>query len=242
MSGLSGQERAFEVNSAYHEGTAIRFQPALDWEALVAHEVRTIPIPTSDGETVAKYSPLIDMYGGAEVITAVPVPTDMVGQHHYFLGAAGVDRLQLDSTQAVARLEFNSQQTSVVGRMSYGEIYGSAPDHPANAGGGFVLSSAGAVGFEAEPSTFTADELLTGSKAVQQTPEGYHGRGTTFWNIMAQYRLMMDASPDEWLFVQWEPDREMFEIGCEFRYSLFRLADAGTPPVQVAWTSYGCDT
>jgi hypothetical protein len=241
MSGLSGQEQTFEVKSGYHEGPAIRFQPALDWEALTPDEVRTVPIPTADAAIVARYSPLIDMYGSAEVITSTPVPGNLAGRNHYFLGTGGVGRLQLDSAEAVTRLRFNGQQTAVVGRISYGELYGSVSDRPTDAGGGFVLSSEAALRFDAQPSTFTADDLLTGSQAVEQTPDGYHGRGTTFWNIVAQYRFTVDSAQDEWLFVQWAPDRELFEIGCEYRYSLFRLAYDDQPPVQVAWTSYGCD-
>ena len=49
------------------------------------------------------------------------------------------------------------------------------------------------------------------------------------------------SAQDHWLFVQWGPDRALFEIRCDYQHSLFRLADDDQPPVQVAWTWLGCD-
>jgi hypothetical protein len=40
------------------------------------------------------------------------------------------------------------------------------------------------------------------------------------------------------VFVQWIPDDELREAGCQYRFTLFKLAQQ---PTVVSTTDYGCD-
>jgi hypothetical protein len=237
------QVRPFEAVPAHHEHGALRFRPSeqIDWSSLASDELRGLRIPSRDSSVVARFAPRIDMFGGVEVETAIPVPPDLAARVYYFVGADGISELTLDSTKVVTRLEFDSQGTTLRERRSWGDLYGSPSGLTVLAGGGFVLHSERPISPQASPSNLTADELLTGSQTVQQTPEGgYWGRGTAFWEIETQYRLTVESVDGEWVFVQWAPDREMMEAGCRFRYELFQIGPDG-PAARIAWAAYGCD-
>ena len=237
-----GQEVPFDVEPAYLEGEAIRFLPRIvDWESLVPEAIRNIPIPTADSAAVAEYGSLIDMFGGAELKSAVPLPEALAEQRHYFVDAQGLAELRLDSAHSVTRLDFNSRQTRIVGRQSWGQAYGTPSGRAAPSGGGFVVRSESSLSFDVMPTDFTPDDLLLGGDAARQTADGYYGQGEPFWEIFGQYGFTLEGERGEWVFVQWEPDRELFEAGCQYRYSLFRMNEDGVPPTQVSWTAYGCD-
>lgn len=242
--GVAGaQAQPFEAVPAYHVHHALRFRPSqqIDWLSLSSDELRDLQIPSRDSAVVARFAPLIDMFGGVEVETPIPVPPDLAENAYYFAGAEGVRELAVDSTKVVNRLEFDSRGVTLQERRTWGDMYGSPSGLTVLAGGGFVLQSDRPISFHTRPSNLTADELLTGSQTVQQTPEGgYWRRGTAFWEIQAQYRLTVDSVEGEWIFVQWAPDLEMIEAGCSFRYELFRIGLDGSAE-RVAWAAYGCD-
>lgn len=243
-SALVGQQAGFTVVSAYHEGTSLRFQlpPQTEWDWMVPEELGAIPIPTSDPAVVADLLPQLDDYGSAEVRTAVPVPDILAGQHLYFAGPSGIRPMVTDSAAATTHFTFNSAHDRIVNRAIRGEIYGSTPTRPGVRGGGFALYAEAPIEFKVQPASVTADDLLLGGATARPDPDGgYWGRGTAFWEVAAQYRFRTSDPRFTWIFVQWQPDRELFEAGCEYRYSLFRMDGSDEPPVQVAWTSYGCD-
>lgn len=236
-----GQDSPFDVESAYHEDAAIRFVPSqqIDWASMAPEELRALPLPSRDPATIARFGSRIDMFGGVEVKVAVPTPDPLAGRNSYFAGSDGLGRMEIDSVLAVTRLDFDPRGTRLEGRQSWGEVYGSAD--VSMAGGGFVLRSDRPLSFRVMPADFTADDIFLGGDAAQRSAVGgYQGRGTAFWEIATQYRFSVEPLDDEWLFVQWQPDREMFETGCQYRYHLFRLMGEG-PARQVAWTAYGCD-
>ena len=242
LANLDGQERPFEMESAYREGAALRFVPSqrIDWAGRAVEEIRNLPIPTQDAAIVARFARLVDMFGGVEVRSPSPTPAELADRVYYFAGADGISSMRIDSTVVVTRLELDGRATSLRGRRSWGEMYGGSAE-AGSAGGGFVLHSAGPLSFQTESSGMTADDLLLGSRTVQRTSDGgYWQRGTAFWEIVAQYRFSTDSVEGEWVFVQWAADRDMVEAGCQFRYQLFRVETAGAP-TQVAWTAYGCD-
>lgn len=237
------QDRPFETESAYLEDGALRFNPRgqIDWASMASEELRTLSIPNSDSDIVARLGPLVDMFGGVEVRSPVPIPDPLITRHFYFAGVDGVQDVTLDSINSVTRLTFNRQGTRVERRQSYGEVFGTPRNDAPLSGGGLILHSERPLVFLTSPSNVTADDLLLGSTTVQQTPDGgYWGRGTAFWEIEAQYRIELEELGGEWIFVQWAPDREMIEAGCQYRYQLFRLT-LGGPATQLGWTSYGCD-
>jgi len=55
---------------------------------------------------------------------------------------------------------------------------------------------------------------------------------------MPDFVFTLDFDKSRYVLVQWAPDTAMKEIGCEHRYSLFRLDPA---PVRIASNNYGCD-
>ena len=239
----AGQERVFEVESAYHEGTTVQFGagPDRDWEAYVSQELWDIPIPTTDPAVLAELLPLIDAYGSAQVSESVPVPTLLSEQRYYFVGSTGLEPFEPDSASVTVRFSFNFRQNRVIDRVIWGDVY-SGPLARSSEGGGFVLRSKQPRGFEIRPSGFTADDLLLGGSTAARTSDGgYEGRGTAFWSIVVQYQFSLLDARGVWVFVQWKADDDLFEVGCQHRYSLFKLDEAGGPPTQVAWTSYGCD-
>lgn len=244
ISGATGaQDRPFEVVPAHHTQSALRFRASqeIDWLSLASEEMRALQIPSRDSAVIARFAPLLDMFGGVEVDTAIVTPRDLAARRYYFAGTDGIREMAVDSTRVVTRLEFDSRSSAVQGRQSWGELYGSPNGLSALAGGGFVLHSERPLSFQTSPSGLTADELLTGSNTVQQTPAGgYWGRGTPFWEIEAQYRFIVESVAGDWVFVQWAPDREMIEAGCRFRYDLFQITPGG-PATRVAWAAYGCD-
>lgn len=236
------QERPFAVESAYHEATAIAFTPTLefDWASLAPAELRGLVVPNQDPAVLARYAPDVDMFGGVELRSAVPIPMEWTSAvSHYLVDAHGVTALALDSSLVVTRLELDPQGTRIEGKSSWGRIFGSA-GAPAD-GGGFVLRASGSLSVRVTPSALTADELLSGRDFVEQTPDGgYFAQGTPFWEIVAQHRFTVEGAEGSWVFVQWAPDRDLVEAGCEYRYDLFRFDGDGSV-TREAWTAYGCD-
>ncbi|MGI9629195.1 MAG: hypothetical protein ACR2QM_20395, partial [Longimicrobiales bacterium] len=237
---VTGQEAAFDVVSGYHDEDQIRFsERSVDWDGLVPPRVRAIPVPTADEAVLAELTPLRDMHGGAEVAVSIPVPNPVAQKQYYLIGSGSISELQVDSVLSVTRFDLNQANTRVVDRRSWGYVFASTLGSSAE--GGFVASAEESLQFEKHESSLSPDDLLLGGTTARQTPDGgYRGRGESFWDILAQYRITLQGSGEEWVMVQWQPDRELFEVGCNFRYSLFRI-DAGSAPTQVAWTSYGCD-
>lgn len=239
---LHGQERSFDVESAYYKGTAVSFWagPDLGW-ASVPQELKDIPVPTTDPAILAELLPVIDEYGAADLSESVPVPAVLAERAHYFVGNSGIEPIAVDSASVTVRFSFNFRQNRVIDREFWGQLYGGRPARLSE-GGGFVLRSKQPRDFDTRPSAFTADDLLLGGSTVEQTSDGgYVGRGTPFWSIVVQYQFSLVGVRGVWVFVQWKADDDLFEAGCQQRYSLFKLDEAGGPPTEVAWTRYGCD-
>ena len=238
------QETSFEPESAYHDGPVIRIQSfrQIDWEHLAPQETRSIPVPSQDPWILERHGRLIDLHGNVRIETAIDVPEELATRRYYLASATGIDPLRLDSARVVTRFEFNPTGTRLLSKAFWGEVFGSLiEERQGPTGGGFVLHPDRPLTFRVLGSELSADDLLLGSDVVAQTADGgYWGRGTAFWEIVAQYRFSIAPSAPEWLFVQWQADREMIEAGCEYRYDLFVISEDG-PPARLAWTSYGCD-
>ena len=113
----------------------------------------------------------------------------------------------------------------------FGDALARAASAPRRVGGGFVLAGVSDKDITITESRRKAIDLLD-AKALAAA------RSTRFWNIVKQYEFRIAGDSATYVFVQWAPDDEVREAGCQFRFTLFKL----TPePVVVATTDYGCD-
>ncbi|MGE0159747.1 MAG: hypothetical protein AB7T31_10080 [Gemmatimonadales bacterium] len=242
LPGPTSAQSPFEVRSIQHDAGGLWFlaPDEIDWASRAPADLRDLPIPTRDADLVARFAPEVDMFGGVEIGTTVPVPPEIAVRNVFFAGPDGIMPLRLDSAVAVTRLELDPQGATIEGRSSWGRIYATPERGPA-AGGGFVLRAAGPLTFQLTSTDMNADDLLMRSTTIERTSDGgYFARGTAFWEIVAQYRFSIGADPRTWVFVQWAADDGMVEAGCAFRYELFEL-DANGGATSIGWTSYGCD-
>jgi hypothetical protein len=171
-----------------------------------------------------------DGFGGSVFTFRIPLPDSLRSLRYLLVHARGTTVLRPDSLRGTVRVRRPDSTSRIGPADSYGEVHASAPIGRGPVGGGFVLISSIPLRATTAPSHYTADELLGPPGADRPF------RGTSFWQIRAQFSLTVGS--ESYAFVQWAPDDQVREAGCEYRFSLFRL---GRTPTLVATNDYGCD-
>lgn len=205
------------------------------WRDAAPLSVRQIEGVTVDSALRAVMTGQDDGMGSAYFPFLVSLTDSLRSLKYVLVHAGGVTPLRPDSLKGTMGM---TQAASSAGPVrlppSYtGDMHLSVPRGQGTlTGGGFLLISARAIRVTAQPSRYTADDLMSPGGA------DYFARGTPFWNILAQFAFRVDDDPVPYVFVQWAADKDGREGYCEFRFALFRF----TPqPTMVATSDYGCD-
>lgn len=229
---ISVRAQTFQILPATHlDATHVAFSiEDFPWRNAAPLSLRQLEGSVPDDARRRELEKLDNDYGAVLGFNP-PVPDRLRSRHYLLIHAGGATRLRLDSLHGSARLDPPPTGQPIAGVTFFGEARAATINNHTG-GGGFVLSDARARTATITPSRYTADDLLG--------PGGgdYFARGTAFWKVLTQFAFTLDFDKRRYVFVQWEPDSEMKEIGCEHRYSLFRLDPA---PVQIASSNYGCD-
>jgi hypothetical protein len=219
------------VVSAYRTPQGVLFNPPreLPWDTLVPVHLRPAALSADHARRQRLFRARSEEYGFTEATFTLALLPDLEGRSYYLLDSAGVHVARPAGMLGTARIYWTGAG-EVQEIRAYGQLVAPAPP---GSNGGFVLSTENPVTLVLEPSRLSADELL----APRGT--GYAHRGTSFWEIVRQYRVRQTApAADSWIWVQWLSDTAMVEIGCGFRFSLFHTE---REPVPVGSTDYGCD-
>jgi hypothetical protein len=202
----------------------------LPWDSMVPQALRQAALD-ADPERRRRLFDQRDDYGSStEVPFPLPLPPSLQDHHYYLLDSTGVYEVRPTHLLGTARIRWADSTPRISAIQAFGTLQ--APSRPAGHGG-FILVTERPVTLHTERSQLTADALLA--------PHGgtYPGQGTAFRQIVHQYLVRQTApSPHRWVWVQWQPDTAMFEIGCTFRFALF---DWQTEPTPTATTDDGCD-
>jgi hypothetical protein len=219
------------VVSAYRAREGVLFNPPreLPWDSLVPVHLSPAALSADPARRQRLFQERSEEYGFTEETFTLALLPDLAGRSYYLLDSAGVHVARPTAMLGTARIYWKGAG-EVQEIRAYGQLVVPAPP---GSNGGFVLSTDSPVTLVLEPSRLSADELLA------PRAKSYEHRGTSFWDIVRQYRVRQTAPPaDSWIWVQWLSDTAMVEIGCAFRFSLFH---AEPEPVPVGNTDYGCD-
>lgn len=201
------------------------------WRESAPPELRELEDPGWRQERHAELLDHADDYG-AQFGFGVPLPDSLRSVHYLLIHAFGGTSLHPDSLHGTARFPVSDSGPAISPVQYLGELHASTPGQRGLTGGGFVLISARPLRITTSTSHHTAEELL-----ARQVPD-YLSMGAQYWAIAAQFEFRLDHDPSVYLFVQWAPDTEQREAGCEFRFELLRL---GPTPEMLAASDYGCD-
>ncbi len=216
--------------SAYTDAAGLYFEAPvpLPWESWLPADLQPAALARDAARRLELFAQRSD-FGFTEVAFFRPMPPDLQGRYYYLLDPSGVRSIRPTGLRGTARIEW-SDSGEVRAVHAFGHVVAADP----GAGpGGFVLVSQQPRRLRVIPSRRTADALLA------PTGGTYVGRGTAFWEIVAQYEAVESGpAAGAWVFVQWKPDEAMAEAGCQRRFTLFQ-----TRPVleQVGTTSDHCD-
>jgi len=214
------------------EGNHVSFQlPDFPWQENAPRQLRQLSsVPNRSLEALIRGHE--DDFGFARVRFNVRIPPDLRAKHYVLIDANGLVTLELDRLQGIARIPLPDGAAETRDIQFYGEAIAAPRQSSRRVAGGFVLITPTRPVLTVRPSGRTADDLL-GAGGVE-----YFGRGTPFRIIRAQYELRIDSDPAPYVFVQWGPDDELREAGCQYRFTLFKIT---MPPTVVSTTDYGCD-
>jgi molybdate transport system substrate-binding protein len=222
---------AFVVLNAEHEGdTRVSFvPPGIDWERAAPPELRRLQSGPPDAEMAARLRDSLDDFGHAKLPYDVAVPAEIKAKPYVLLDAAGVTPLTIEGLRGTARIAMTDP-----GRRDVA-FFGHALARPLAAakrlGGGFVLAGVSEKDVSISESRRQAVDLLDGRTLAR-------AGSPRFWTIVKQYEPHIAGDSTTYVFVQWAPDDQVREAGCQFRFTLFKLAP---DPVPIATTDYGCD-
>lgn len=226
-----GGRAALVVLGAQHvDDTRVTFMPpGIDWERAAPQDLRSLQSAPPDPETSARLRDHLDDFGHAALTYDVAVPADIRSRPYVLLDATGATPLRVEGLRGTARVGMTDPVRRDV--VFFGDALARPVSAPRRVGGGFVLAGISDKDITITESRRKAIDLLD-AKALAVA------RSTRFWNIVKQYELRIAGDPATYIFVQWAPDDEVREAGCQFRFTLFKLAPE---PVIVASSDYGCD-
>jgi hypothetical protein len=221
------------VSATHTDDTHVSFQPAdFPWRESAPRQLRQISATSLNRSLEALMRGHEDDFGFASVPFDVRVPTDLRSKYYVLVDAYGLAAMKLDRLQGVARIPLPDGAAAGHDVQFYGDAIASPRQTSRRVAGGFILITSSRAELAVRPSARTADDLL-GFGGIE-----YSGRGTPFRTIRAQYELRVASDPSPYVFVQWAPDDELREAGCQYRFTLFKLAPQ---PTVVSTTDYGCD-
>ncbi|HUL70078.1 MAG TPA: hypothetical protein VLT17_07615 [Gemmatimonadales bacterium] len=218
--------------SAFTDGRVLRFDSPMElpWSSWLPANLQADALNADTQRREELFAQRSD-FGSTEVAFSHAVTPELKQRFYYLLDPTGIREIRPTSLAGTARIEWLDNSSTVSEVRAFGQVVGSLGGEGL---GGFVLVSQSPLKLVMAPSHFTADGLLS--------PQGaeYRGRGTAFREIVAQYQVREAGTPpsEGWIWVQWKPDEELVEAGCQRRFSLFRPAPG---PAEVATTDYGCD-
>ena len=221
---------AFVVLSAQHvDDTRVAFMPpGIDWVRAAPAELRRLQSSAPDAQMTARLREHLDDFGHAVMPYDVVVPGDLKSRPHVLLDAAGATAVQVEQLKGSVRVGMNDSTQGEA--QFFGEAVARTAG-PRRAGGGFVLAGVAATDVKVGESRRRAADLIDVKELEAAT-------STRFWTIARQYEVRIAGDATTYVFVQWVPDDEIHEAGCQYRFTLFKLTPS---PVVVASTDYGCD-
>jgi hypothetical protein len=221
------------VSAMHTDETHVSFQLAdFPWRENAPRQLRQISTTSLNRSLEALIRGHEDDFGFASVPFDVRVPADLRSKYYVLVDANGLAAMKLDRLQGVARIPLPDGAAAARDVQFYGDAIASPRQTSRKVAGGFILVTSTRAELAVRPSARTADDLL-GVGGVE-----YFGRGTPFRSIRAQYELRIASDPSPYVFIQWIPDDELREAGCQYRFTLFKL----TPqPTVVSTTDYACD-
>jgi len=220
------------VVSAFADGQSLRFDSPVElpWASWLPANLQADALSADTQRREELFAQRSD-FGSTEVAFSHAVTPELKQRFYYLLDPTGIREIRPTGLSGTARIEWLDNSSTVSEVRAFGQVIGSLGGEGL---GGFVLVSESRLKLIMTPSHLTADALLA--------PQGgdYVGRGTAFREIIGQYQVRVAGSPQSegWIWVQWRPDEEQVEAGCQRRFSLFRLTPG---PGEVATTSDGCD-
>jgi hypothetical protein len=221
----------FAVFSAQHvDDTRVTFvPPGIDWERAAPPELGRLSSSAPDDRMTARLRDHMDDFGNAVLPYEVAIPGDMRMRPYVLIDAAGATRLRVEELRGSARVAMTDPIRRDV--TFFGDAVARPVSAPRRVGGGFVISGVPDRDFTTAESHRQAADLLD-AKSLEAV------RAPRFWAIVKQYELRIAGDPSTYVFVQWAPDDEVREAGCQYRFTLFRLTPGSTV---VASSDYGCD-
>lgn len=232
--GAPDQSVAQIVASAYatEHGLLCDSPLPVAWDSLLPDSLGIPALGANSARRRALYEQRAPEYGVTEVPFGAAITLQLQRRSYYLLDSSGVNEVRPDTLIGTARINWARAGAgdSVGAVEAFGQVRLRVP---LAAGGGFVLNSDRPFTLVATSSALSADSLLAPGGGT------YLGRGSPFREIRRQYAVR-ETAPEtrQWIWIQWSPDTDMVEAGCQYRYTLFAL----TPePELVASTDYGCD-
>jgi hypothetical protein len=231
-SGHAQADVAF-TSATHIDDTHVSFHLAdFPWKESAPRQLRQISTTSLNRSLEALIRGHEDDFGFASVPFHVRVPSDLSSKYYVLVDANGLAAMKIDRLQGVARIPLPNGAAAASEVQFYGDAIASPRQPSRKVVGGFILITSTRAELAVRPSARTADDLLGFGGAE------YFGRGTLFTSIRAQYELRIASNSSPYVFVQWIPDDELREAGCQYRFTLFKL----TPqPTVVSTTDYGCD-
>ena len=219
------------VLSAYVDGNTLRFEAPTPqpWDRWLPTDLRLPSLaksPVHRQELFARRSE----YGSTEVALPLPLPRALAQRYYYLVNRSGQRRIRPTGLLETARIIWRDTTDDVQSVETFGDIVLRQSDSSL---GGFILTTESPLNLRVTPSRWSADDLLAPAGGT------YFGQGTSFRTVVAQFEITAGPPASaHWVFVQWLADTELKEIGCEYRFALFRLEPG---PSLVRTTDYGCD-
>jgi hypothetical protein len=201
--------------------------PDVDWLRAAPAELRRLESSAPDSRMTAILRTHQDDFGYAVMPFDVAVPGELKSRSYVLLDAAGASAMRVERLKGTARVSLDASPPEA-------RFFGDAVARPIGsrrAGGGFVLVGLRVVDVTIGESRREAADLV-GASALESAAS------TRFWTITRQYELRIAGDAATYVFVQWAPDDDVHEAGCQHRFTLFKLTPS---PVVVASTDYGCD-
>jgi hypothetical protein len=227
--GMEAAKPPFAALSAQHLNDArVAFAPPnVDWAGAAPAELRRLESSAPDARMTATLRAHLDDFGYAVMPFDVTVPRDLNSRPPVLLDATGAATMHVERLKGSARVALDSSPPDA---RFFGEAV-ARPVEPRKVGGGFILIGVKAADIKISESRRNAADLV-GAVAIE------NATSTRFWTITRQYEFRVAGDAVTYVFVQWAPDEDVHEAGCQYRFMLFKLTPS---PVVVASSDYGCD-